>query len=351
MKLDFTRLIAAAAMLSTASVALPTLASAGDISGAGSTFAYPIYAKWADSYHKETGIGLNYQSIGSGGGIKQIKADTVTFGASDMPLKPEELDQSGLVQFPTVLGGVVAVVNLEGIKPGDLVLDGKTLADIFQGKITSWDDAAIAKLNPSLKLPSQAIAVVHRSDGSGTTFIFANYLSQMSEDWKSSVGANTALEWPVGIGAKGSEGVSADVGQTGGSIGYVEYSYAKQNNLTYAKMINKEGQTVTPTAEAFQAAASSVDWTAAKDFNVVLTNEPGAKTWPISGATFVLFHKQPKDPAAVAAALKFFDWSYAKGDGLADELAYVPLPDPLVALIKKSWVNITAGGKPVYAGM
>jgi phosphate transport system substrate-binding protein len=353
MKLEVTRLIAAVALVGSAAFVAPGLAAAGDISGAGATFPYPIYAKWADAYHTQTGIGLNYQSIGSGGGIKQIEANTVTFGASDMPLKPEDLEKNGLTQFPTVMGGVVPVVNLEGIKPGDVTLDGTTLAAIFQGKITSWDDPAIVKLNPSVKLPSQAIAVVHRSDGSGTTFIFSNYLSQVSEDWKGAVGANTALEWPVGIGAKGNEGVANNVAQTGGSIGYVEYAYAKQNNLTFAKMINQEGQAITPTPGAFQAAANNVDWSKAKGFYVILTNEPGATTWPISGATFILVHKQPKDPAAVADALKFFDWAYKSGDQMASDLGYVPLPDSLVDLIKKSWgENVTgADGKPVYAGM
>jgi phosphate transport system substrate-binding protein len=352
MKLELTRFIAAAALFSSAALAIPAAATAADISGAGATFPYPIYAKWADAYHKATGIGLNYQSIGSGGGIKQIKADTVTFGASDMPLKPEELDKAGLTQFPTVMGGVVPVVNLEGIKPGDLVLDGQTLADIFQGKVTTWNDPKIQSQNPSLKLPDQAIAVVHRSDGSGTTFIFSTYLSQVSDDWKSVVGANSALEWPTGIGAKGNEGVAGNVAQTDGSIGYVEYAYAKQNDMTFAKLVNKDGKAVAPSAAAFQAASNAADWGNAKGFYMLLTNEPGAETWPISGATFILVHKEPKDPAAVAEALKFFDWAYESGDAMADELAYVPLPDGLVDLIKKSWAeNITAGGKPIYAGM
>jgi phosphate transport system substrate-binding protein len=352
MKLELTRFVAAAALFSAAALAIPAAATAADISGAGATFPYPIYAKWADAYHKATGIGLNYQSIGSGGGIKQIKAETVTFGASDMPLKPEELAKAGLTQFPTVMGGVVPVVNLEGVKPGDLVLDGATLADIFQGKITTWNDPKIQSHNPSLALPDQAIAVVHRSDGSGTTFIFSTYLAQVGEDWKSTVGANSALEWPTGIGAKGNEGVAGNVAQTDGSIGYVEYAYAKQNDMTYAKLVNKDGKAVAPSAAAFQAASNAADWANAKDFYMLLTNEPGAESWPISGATFILVHKEPKDPAAVAEALKFFDWAYKSGDGMADELAYVPLPDSLVDLIKKSWAeNITAGGKPIYAGM
>jgi len=352
MKLELTRFIAAAALFSSASLAIPMVAQAGDISGAGATFPYPVYAKWADAYHKETGIGLNYQSIGSGGGIKQIKADTVTFGASDMPMKPEELEAAGLTQFPTVMGGVVPVINVEGVKPGELVLDGQTLADIFQGKITTWNDPAIQKQNAAVKLPDQAIAVVHRSDGSGTTFVFSNYLSSISADWKGAVGANSALEWPTGIGAKGNEGIAGNVAQTSGAIGYVEYAYAKQNNMTFTKLVNKDGKAVAPSAAAFQAASNAVDWSNAKGFYMLLTNEPGAESWPISAATFILVHKQPKDPAAVAEALKFFDWAYSKGDDMASELAYVPLPDALVALIKKSWSeNITADGKPVYAGM
>jgi phosphate transport system substrate-binding protein len=351
MKLDLTRFIAAAALFSSAALAIPAAATAADISGAGATFPYPIYAKWADAYHKETGVGLNYQSIGSGGGIKQIKAQTVTFGASDAPLKGDDLEKTGLAQFPTVLGGVVPVVNLEGVKPGDLQLDGKTLADIFHGKITKWNDPAIQSHNPSVKLPDQAIAVVHRSDGSGTSFIFTTYLSQMSEEWKSGVGAATAVEWPVGIGAKGNEGVAGNVTQTGGSIGYVEYAYAKQNNMTFTKLVNKDGKAVSPSAASFQAAASNADWSSAPGFGVMLTNEPGAESWPISGATFILVYKQPKDPAAVAEVLKFFDWAYKNGDQMADELAYVPLPDSLVEQIKKSWSEITADGKPVYAGM
>lgn len=331
-----------------AAVAVHGVADAADISGAGATFPFPIYAKWAEAYKNNTGNGLNYQSIGSGGGIKQIKAGTVTFGASDMPLKPEALAEAGLVQFPTVIGGVVPVINLPGLKPGELVLDGPTLAAIFQGKITAWNDPAIVKLNPGLSLPSTAIAVVHRSDGSGTTFVFSSYLSQVSDGWKSEVGANSSLQWPVGIGAKGNEGVAANVTQTGGSIGYVEYAYAKQNNIPFASLVNKDGKTVSPTADAFQAAASAVDWKNAPGFYAILTNEPGEKTWPISAATFILVHKNPKDPAAVAEALKFFAWAYKDGDVMADQLAYVPLPDSVVGLVEASWAEITADGKPVF---
>ncbi|QBR72264.1 phosphate ABC transporter substrate-binding protein PstS [Beijerinckiaceae bacterium] len=324
-------------------------AVAMDISGAGATFPFPIYAKWADTYKKETGNGLNYQSIGSGGGIKQIKAKTVTFGASDMPLKPEELMEAGLVQFPTVTGGDVPVVNLEGIKPGELVLDGPTIAKIFLGEIKTWDDPAIKKLNPKAKLPSQAIVVVHRSDGSGTTFIWTDYLSKVSPDWKSKVGASTAVEWPAGIGAKGNEGVANNVIQTKGAIGYVEYAYAKQNKMTYTDLINKDGKSVAPDAESFKAAAANADWANAPGFYQILTDQPGAKSWPIAGATFILMHKVPEDAAAASEALKFFAWAYDKGDKAAEELDYVPLPDSVVALIKKTWAAEikSADGKPL----
>ena len=269
--------------------------AAADISGAGATFPYPIYAKWADAYKKETGIGLNYQSIGSGGGIKQIQTKTVTFGATDAPLKGEELDKDGLVQFPMVMGGIVPVVNLEGIKPGELVIDGPTLAKIFLGEIKTWNDPAIKKLNPSAKLPSQAIVVVHRSDGSGTTFNFAYYLAEVSPDWKSKVGFNTSVEWPVGIGAKGNEGVANNVAQTKGSIGYVEYAYAKQNKLTYTKMINKDGKTVAPTSATFQAAAANADWNSDPGYGVILANQPGDQSWPMTAATWILIYKKPQD--------------------------------------------------------
>ena len=341
------RLISAAGLIAVSAVAAHAL----DISGAGATFPYPIYAKWADTYKKETGVGLNYQSIGSGGGIKQIQAKTVVFGATDMPLKPAQLDKDDLVQFPTVLGGVVPAINVDGINPGELVLDGTTLARIFLGEVKTWDDAAIKKLNPSVKLPSQAIVVVHRSDGSGTTFLFTDYLSKISADWKSKVGANTAVEWPGGIGAKGNEGVANNVGQTKGSIGYVEYAYAKQNKMNVAKMVNKDGKTVAPTAEAFMAAAANADWEGTPGFGEILTNEPGANSWPIAGATFILIHRQPQDPVAAAEALKFFAWAYDKGDKMAQDLDYVPMPDKVVSAIKKVWATQIkdAGGKALYA--
>src|SRR5262250_2571505 len=308
-----------------------------DISGAGATFPYPIYAKWADTYKKETGNGLNYQSIGSGGGIKQIKAKTVTFGATDAPLPGKELDESGLIQFPMVMGGIVPVVNIDGIKAGDLVIDGPTLAKIFLGEIKTWDDPAIKKLNPNVKLPSTAIAVVHRSDGSGTTFNFAYYLAQVSDEWKSKVGFNTSVEWPVGIGAKGNEGVSNNVGQTKGAIGYVEYAYAKQNKLTHTKMTNKEGKTVSPTSEAFQAAAANADWNSVPGYGVILANQPGVASWPMTAATFILIPKQPQDVAAATSALKFFAWAYAKGGKMAEELDYVSMPAKVVKEIEAMW--------------
>jgi phosphate transport system substrate-binding protein len=324
--------------------------SAADISGAGATFPYPIYAKWADAYKKETGVGLNYQSIGSGGGIKQIKAKTVTFGATDAPLGGEELTKEGLVQFPMVLGGIVPVVNVEGIAPGELVLDGPTLAKIYLGDIKSWDDAAIKKLNPSLKLPAQPILVVRRSDGSGTTFNFTNYLAKVSPDFQSKVGSATAVEWPVGIGAKGNEGVANNVIQTKGSIGYVEYAYAKQNKMSHAKMVNAAGKVVAPESKSFMAAAANAKWAGTPGFGVILTDQPGANVWPMTAATFILMHKKPADPAAATDALKFFDWAYRKGDKMADELDYIPMPLEVVKLVESTWTQVTdPAGKALFA--
>ncbi len=345
--MNITRIALTAAAL----VATSWSAFAADISGAGATFPYPVYAKWADAYKKETGIGLNYQSIGSGGGIKQIKAKTVTFGASDAPLPGKELDESGLAQFPMVMGGIVPVVNIDGVKPGDLVIDGPTLASIFLGTIKKWDDPAIAKLNPGVKLPSQAIAIVHRSDGSGTTFNFTYYLSEASPDWKSKVGTNTAVQWPAGIGAKGNEGVANNVAQTKGSIGYVEYAYAKQNKLTHTKMINKAGKTVQPTAETFQAAAANADWNSQPGYGVILANQPGDQSWPMTAATWILLYKKPEKTADTASALKFFAWSYAKGADMAKELDYVPMPTKVVGDIQKMWsTDIKDGsGKPLFS--
>jgi phosphate transport system substrate-binding protein len=340
------RIIAVAGLL--AATVLP--AAAVEISGAGATFPYPVYAKWADVYKKETGIGLNYQSIGSGGGIKQIEAKTVTFGATDAPLKGAELDKFGLVQFPMVMGGIVAVVNIEGLKPGELVLDGPTLAEIFRGTVKNWDDPAIKKLNPNAKLRSQAIAIIHRSDGSGTTFNFTYYLSEVSADWKSQVGSATSVEWPAGIGAKGNEGVSNNVSQTKGSIGYVEYAYALQNKLVFTKMVNKAGKSVTPTSEAFQAAAANADWDSVPGYGVILANQSGAESWPMTAATFILIPKQPDDAAAATEALKFFAWAYAKGDKMAEELDYVPMPKKVVGEIEKVWADQIkdTSGKPLH---
>jgi phosphate transport system substrate-binding protein len=339
-----------AALSAVALVATSWGAFAADLSGAGSTFVYPVLAKWADAYKKETGIGLNYQSIGSGGGIKQIKAKTVIFGATDAPLPGKELDESGLAQFPIIMGGIVPVVNLDGIKPGDLVIDGPTLAKIYLGDIKKWDDAAIAALNPGVKLPSQAIALVHRSDGSGTTFNFTYYLSDVSPDWKSKVGTNAAVQWPAGIGAKGNEGVANNVAQTKGSIGYVEYAYAKQNKLTFTKMVNKNGKTVAPTSESFQAGAAGADWKSQPGYGVILANQPGDASWPITASTWVLVYKKPADPATTAEALKFFAWSYAKGQSMAKDLDYIPMPEKVVTDIEGMWSSDIKGsdGKSLY---
>ncbi len=339
-------LFAAAVMLGPA-IAGPAVA--GDISGAGATFPYPIYAKWADTYKTETGVGVNYQSIGSGGGIKQIIAGTVTFGASDQPQTKDQLDKNGLIQFPMVIGGIVPIVNVEGIAAGQLTLDGQALADIFQGKVTRWDDTVIAALNPGVPLPATDIAVVHRSDGSGTTFNFTYYLAQVSQSWDDEIGVNASVEWPVGLGAKGNEGVANTVAQTGNSIGYVEFAYAMQNNLAYTRMTNADGSVVEPKIEAFQAAAAHADWAAAPGYYLILTNQPGADTWPITAATFILVHKEPSDPAAVVEALKFFDWAYANGDEAAVALDYIPMPHSVVEMIHESWeTEIVSGGQPVY---
>jgi len=330
--MNFVKTVVAAGL-----VAASTSAFAADITGAGATFPFPIYSKWADAYKKETGNGLNYQSIGSGGGIKQIQAKTVTFGATDMPLKADQLEKDGLVQWPMVMGAIVPVVNLEGVKPGDMVFDGETLANIYLGKIAKWDDPAIKKLNPNVKLPSEAITVVRRSDGSGTTFNFTDYLSKVSADWKSKVGSGTAVEWPTGVGAKGNEGVSGNISQTKNSIGYVEYAYAKQNKLIYTAMVNKAGKTVQPTVEAFQAAASNADWASAPGYYVILTDQPGDKSWPVTASTFILMHKDATDKAASQEAIKFFRYAFAKGGKMAEELDYIPMPDAVVKLIEKTW--------------
>jgi phosphate transport system substrate-binding protein len=336
--------------LAVAGAAFSCAAMAADITGAGATFPYPIYSKWADAYKKETGIGLNYQSIGSGGGIKQIKAKTVTFGATDKPLKAEELDAMEAIQWPMVMGGVVPVINVKGITPGQLVLDGKTLADIFQGRVSKWNDSAIAKLNPGVSLPAKAIAVVHRADGSGTTFNFTYYLGQVSESWRVNVGVEQSVEWPVGIGGKGNEGVANMVTQTDGAIGYVEYAYAKQNKMTFTKMINKDGKTVSPDADTFAAAAANADWAKAKGFYLILANQPGANSWPMTAATFIVMYKKADKSEDSLAALKFFDWAYKSGGKMADELDYVPMPAPVIDLVQKTWAaNLKdASGAPLW---
>jgi phosphate transport system substrate-binding protein len=341
--------IARAAAIGLAISAIPSLSQAADISGAGATFPYPIYAKWAEAYKTETGIGLNYQSIGSGGGIKQITARTVAFGASDAPLTAKELAAGGdLVQWPMVMGGIVPVVNLDGVKANDLVIDGPTLGKIFLGEIKSWDAPEIKKLNPDAKLPSTPILVVHRSDGSGTTFNFTNYLAKVSEEWKSKVGSATAVEWPVGVGAKGNEGVSNNVAQTKGAIGYVETAYAKQNKLTTTKMVNKDGKVVEANGASVQAAAASADWEKADGFYLIITDQPGAASWPISASTFILMPKEVKDAAASAAALKFFAWAYKNGDKSAEALDYVAMPANVKELVMKRWMEIKGpDGKPI----
>ncbi|MGA7810978.1 phosphate ABC transporter substrate-binding protein PstS [Bradyrhizobium sp.] len=318
-------------------VAASTSAYAADITGAGSTFIYPVLSKWADAFKKDSGSNVNYQSIGSGAGIKQVEAKTVTFGATDAPLKSDQLEKDGLAQWPMIMGAIVPVVNIDGVKAGDMALDGQTLADIFQGKITKWDDPAIKKLNPKLTLPTAAISVVHRADASGTSFNFTDYLAKVSADWKSKVGEGTTVEWPVGVGAKGNEGVSGNIGQAKNSIGYVEYAYAKQNKLTYTTLVNKAGKTVEPTMEAFQAAASNADWAHAPGYYLILTDQPGDKSWPIVASTFILMHKEPVDKANSAEAIKFFKFAFDKGNKMAEDLDYIPMPESVVKQIEKTW--------------
>lgn len=326
----------------------PAPAAGVQISGAGATFPAPLYAKWAETQKADTGLALNYQAIGSGGGIKQIKAKTVAFGASDKPLKPEELEADGLAQFPTVIGGVVPIVNLPDLQPGQLKLTGSVLADIFLGKVKKWNEPAIAALNPGVKLPNLPITVVHRSDGSGTSFLFTSYLAAVAPQW-ASVGASDAVKWPTGQGGKGNDGVSGYVKQTPGAIGYVEYAYAKQNGLPHASLQNSAGQFVAPTAESFAAAAAGADWSKAPGFYLLLINQSGAGAWPITGATFILMHKQQADAATAKAVLGFFDRAYSTGDAAASELAYVPLPADLKAKVRASWSAIVGpDGKPVF---
>ena len=328
--------------------AIATVGSAAEITGAGATFPYPVYAKWADAYNKEMGVRLNYQSIGSGGGIKQITAGTVDFGASDKPLKPADLEKTGLIQFPTVTGGVVPVINVKGIRPGGIKLTGQVLAKIYLGEISKWNAPEIAEHNTGVKLPDDDITVVHRSDGSGTTFIFTNYLNKISTAWKEKVGNDASVSWPTGVGGKGNEGVASYVQRIAGSIGYVEYAYALQNNMTYVLLQNREGNFVKPDAKNFQAAAADADWNSAPGFYQILTNEPGQNSWPITGATFILMHKVQKNPERAAQVLDFFKWAYEHGDNMAEELDYIPMPENVVKLIYKEWKQIKSReGKPI----
>ena len=352
MKFSYSRrsMITAAIVAAATSLGV-TAATAAEVTGAGASFPAPVYAKWADAYQKATGNKINYQSIGSGGGIKQITSKTVDFGASDMPLTPQDLDKAGMMQFPTVIGGVVPVVNIPGIKAGDLRLTGAVLGDIYLGKIVKWNEKAIADLNPKLTLPAQDIAVVRRADGSGTSFIFTNYLSKVNAEWKSKVGEGTAVQWPVGLGGKGNEGVSAFVQRVPAAIGYVEYAYAKQNKLAHAQMQNTDGVFVQPEDDAFKAAAAGADWTKSA-FYEILTDKPGKATWPISGATFILIHKVQDKPAQGLEVLKFFEWSFKNGDKMAADLDYVPIPDSLVKLVNSTLASSVkdAAGKALWTG-
>jgi len=345
-------LIAGAVLLSAALAGGPAAAQVAQISGAGATFPYPVYAKWAEAYAQKTGVQLNYQSIGSGGGIKQIKAKTVDFGASDAPLKAEELDAAGLMQFPMIMGGVVPVVNLPGLKGGDLKLSSTVLADIFLGKITQWNDKAITALNAGVSLPDTAISVVHRSDGSGTTWIFTNYLAKVSQDWATKVGNDKSVAWPVGVGGKGNEGVASYVDRIKGSIGYVEYAYALQNKIPHVRLQNRDGKFVEPTSETFQAAAAGADWEHAAGFYMVLTDQPGQDSWPITGASFILVYKTQEKPDTGLAVLRFFDWAYHNGQTLAANLDYVPMPASVVSMVEKTWASEIhdTNGKSVWNG-
>ena len=344
MKLNFKATMAG--MVALAALSVTAVANAQDVTGAGASFPAPVYAKWADAYNKATGVRINYQSVGSGAGMRQIRGKTVDFGASDAPLTDAELAKDGLLQFPTVIGGVVPVVNIKGIAAGQIKLTGAVLGDISLGKIVKWNDAAITALNPGVPLPDAAIAVVRRADGSGTTFLFTNYLSKVNPEWKSKVGEGTAVNWPTGAGGKGNEGVSAFVQRLPNSIGYVEYAYAKQNKQTHVAMRNASGAYVQPSDTAFKAAAAGAEW--AKSFYQVLTEQPGKDSWPITGATFIMMHAKQDKPAQATQALKFFDWAYSGGDKMADDLDYVPMPDSVKNVIRQSWSKITDGtGKAV----
>ncbi|MRD48127.1 phosphate ABC transporter substrate-binding protein PstS [Caenimonas koreensis DSM 17982] len=333
-------------LCSAVALSFTALAAAQDITGAGATFPAPLYAKWASDYNKATGVKINYQSVGSGAGIRQIDAKTVAFGASDMPIKDEDLAKKGQMQFPTVIGGVVPVVNIKGIAPGQMKLTGQVLGDIYLGKIAKWNDPAIAALNPGVPLPDAAISVVRRADGSGTTFIFTNYLSKVNPEWKAKVGDGTAVNWPTGAGGKGNEGVAAFVGRLPNSIGYVEYAYVKQNKMTYTLLKNRDGNFVPPSDTAFKSAAAGADW--AKTFYQITTDQPGKDAWPITNPTYIIMYKVQDKPAEAAATLKFFDWAYKNGDKTADDLDYVPMPDAVKAQIAKAWGDIKdASGKAI----
>ena len=342
MNLNFTK--TCAAVLTLAAFSAPVLAQ--DVTGAGATFPAPVYAKWADAYNKATGVRINYQSVGSGAGLRQIRGKTVDFGASDMPLKDEELAKDGLVQFPAVIGGVVPVINVKGIQPGQVKMTGQVLGDIYLGKITKWNDPAIMALNPGVPLPDATIAVVRRADGSGTTFVFTNYLSKVNADWKAKVGEGTAVNWPLGAGGKGNEGVAAFLQRLPNSIGYLEYAYVKQNKLTYTLLKNKDGNFVPPSDSAFKAAAAGANWK--QTFYQITTEQPGKDAWPITNPTYILMHAKQDKPEQAASALKFFNWAYANGDKMADDLDYVPMPDVVKQQVRDSWAKITdAAGKPV----
>lgn len=350
MKLSKRSLLAGITLVMASSMNLVSAEQVSQLNGAGATFPYPVYAKWAEKYASEKGVKLNYQSIGSGGGIKQIKAKTVDFGASDAPLEAKDLDAAGLMQFPMVMGGVVPVVNVPGIKAGELKLSSEVLADIYLGKIKKWDDKAIKHDNPHLKLPASSITVVHRSDGSGTTWIYTNYLTKVSKTWAEKVGNDKAVAWPVGVGGKGNEGVASYVSRIKGSIGYVEYAYALQNKMSYAELRNHDGHFVKPDSASFQAAAANADWEHAPGFYMVLTNQPGKASWPITGATFILVYKNQDKPAVGQEVLKFFDWSYHHGGSMAEQLDYVPMPDKVVKLVEATWEKDIKGadGKAIW---
>ncbi len=336
-------------MILAAAIGVSGFAEAADITGAGATFPFPVYSKWAEAYKAASGNGLNYQSIGSGGGIRQIKAKTVDFGASDMPLKGEDLEKDGLLQFPTVMGAVVPVVHLGEIKPGGIRFTGELLAEIYGGSVTKWNDPKLAALNPGVKLPDANITVVYRSDGSGTTFVFTDYLARVSAPWKAKIGANTSVQFPTGVGGKGNEGVSASVKQIDNSIGYVEYAYAKQNGLSHGLVKNADGQFPEPGQKSIQAAAAHADWSSAPGFGIALNNQKGAEAWPITSATFILMRKSAEKPEQSQAALKFFDWAYKSGDKLAADLDYVPLPETVKGMVRASWkVVVAADNKPVF---